>query len=77
MVNRAVLFQKQDKKVDDSITLVLRYHLALNQVYKILQRAHKHVLKSPRLLSALTSPPRVAFQNGKTIRDKLVRSKLK
>ena len=46
-------------------------------MYKVLRKAHKHVLKSPRLYSALSSPPRVAFQNPKTIRDKLVRSKLK
>ena len=77
MVNRTALFQKRDKKVDDSITLVLAYHPALNQVYEILQRAHKHVLKSSRLLNALPSPPRVAFRNAKTIRDKLVRSKSK
>ena len=40
-------------------------------------KCHKHVLKTPRLHSALLSPPRVAFRNPKTIRDKLVRSKLK
>ena len=77
MVNRTALFQKRGKKVDDNITLVLTYHPALNQVYEILQRAYKHILKPPRLLSALPSPPRVAFRNAKTIRDKLVRSKLK
>ena len=38
---------------------------------------HKHVPIPPRLHSALPSPPRVAFRNAKTIRDKLVRSKLK
>ena len=65
------------KKVDDNITLVLTYHSSLNQLYEILQRAHKHVLKSPRLHSGLPSPPRVSFRNPKTIRDKLVRSKLK
>ena len=76
MVERTVLFQKRDKKVDDSITLVLTFHPALNQVHEILQRAHKHILKSPRLHSALPSLLRVAFRNPKTIRDKLVRSKL-
>ena len=35
------------------------------------------VLKSSRLHRALPSPPRVAFRNPKTIRDRLVRSKLK
>ena len=73
MVKRTVSFQKRDEKVDDSITLVLTYHPALNQLYEILRRAHKHVLKPPRLHSALPSPSRVVFQNPKAIRDKLVR----
>ena len=72
MVDRTVLFQKRDKKVGDSITLVFTYHPALNQVYEILQGAHKYVLKSTRLHSALPSLPRVAFRNAKTIRDKPV-----
>ena len=76
MVERTVLFKMRDKKVDDNITLVLMYHPALNQLYEILQRAHKCVLKSPRLHSSLPSPPRVAFRNPKT-RVKLVHSKLK
>ena len=42
----------------------------------ILLRAHKQVLKSPRRHSTLPSLPKVAFRNPKTIRDKLVRSKL-
>ena len=47
-------------------------------MYKILRRAHKDLLKPPRLHSALPSPPpRVAFQNSKTIRKKLIRSQLK
>ena len=61
LVKITVLFQKRDKKVDDSITLVLTYHPALNQLYEILRRAHIRVLKSPRFYSALPSPPRVAF----------------
>ena len=47
------------------------------KLYEILQRAYKHILKSPRLHSGLPSPPRVAFPNRKTSRDKLVCSKLK
>ena len=70
-------FKKRDKKVDNIITLVFTYHPALNQLYEILRKAQKHFLKSPRLHSALLSPPSVAFRNIKTIRDKLVRSKLK
>ena len=77
MVKRTVSFQKRDKKVDDSISLVVTYHAAQNELYEILRRAGKNVLKSPRLQSGLPSPPRVAFQNPKTIRDKIVHSNLK
>ena len=45
----------------------------MSQMYEILRRSHKHVLKSLRFHSGLPSPPRVAFQNPKTIREKLVR----
>ena len=61
LVKRTVSFQKRDKKVDDSIALVLTYHPAPNQFYEILRRAHKDLLKSSRLHSALPSPLRVAF----------------
>ena len=77
MVKRTVLFQKQDKKVDDSIAFVLTYHPALYQFYEVMLRLHKHVLKSPRFHGALPSQTRVASWNPKTIRDKLVLSKLK
>ena len=77
MAKKTVSFQKRDEKVDDSITLVLKYRPALNQFYEVLQRAHKHVLKSPRLHSALPWQTKVAFWNPKLIRDKLVLSKLK
>ena len=43
----------------------------------ILRKAHHHVLKSNRLSRALPSPPRVAFRNAKSLKDRLVRSKLK
>ena len=65
LVKRTLLFQKQDKKFDDSIALVLTYHPELNQLYETLRRAHKHVLKLPRLHSALPWPPGVAFWNQK------------
>ena len=41
---------KTRQKVDDSITLVLTYHPALNQLYEILRRAQEHFLKSLRLV---------------------------
>ena len=56
--------------------LVLRYHLALNQLHEILRKAHTHLSKLPRLHSALPSSPRVVFRNPKTIKYKLVCSKL-
>ena len=62
MVKRTVSFQKRDKKANDSITLVLTYHPALNQLHEILRRGHKHVSKSPRLHRALSSPAKVAFE---------------
>ena len=61
--------RKQDNQVDDSITLNPICHPALNQVFEILKssiRAHKHVLKSPRLHSTPTSLSRVAFRNPKS-----------
>ena len=67
MVKRNVSFQKRDKNVDNSITLVLKHHSALNQLYEILQRAKITRLKSARLPSALPSPPWVAFQKPKKL----------
>ena len=64
LVDKTVSFQIRDKKVNDSVRLVLTYHPALNQLYKILCRAHRHVLKSPRLYSALASPLRVVLKVG-------------
>ena len=77
LVERIFSFYIWDKKSWWYITLVLTYHPVLNQLYEILQWIHKHVLKLPRLHSALPSPSRVAFRNPKAMRDKLVRSKLK
>ena len=77
MVQRSVSFQKLDKKVDESLTLVLTYYSALNQLYEILRRVHKHVLKLPRLHGTPSSTTRKVFRYPKTIRNKLVRSKLK
>ena len=73
MVERTVSIQNRDKKVNDSIKLILRYHAALNQLYEILRRAYTYLLKPPRLHSALPSQPMVAFRNPKAIKDKLGR----
>ena len=45
LVVRTASFQIQDKKVDDSIRLGITYYPTLNQLYEILKRACKHVLK--------------------------------
>ena len=45
LVERPASFQIRDKKVEDSIRLGITYHPALNQLYEILRRANKHVLK--------------------------------
>ena len=58
-------------------TLVLTYHPAMNQFYEVLLTPYKHVLKSLRLHGALPSQTRVLSWTPKTIRDKLVLSKVK
>ena len=75
--SREDLLRKREKVQDDLVTLVLTYHPALKVVHDILRKAHRHVAKSVKLSKVLTSPPRVAFRNAKTLKDRLVRSKLK
>ena len=77
LIGRNNLLKKRPKHQGDSITLVLTFHLALNVVFDVLKRAHRHVQKSPVLKVVLPKPPRIVFRNPKTLRDKLVRSKLK
>ena len=55
----------------------MTYHPALTKVYEILQKAHRHTLKSQRLSAVLPSQPRLAFRNAQTLKDHLDRSKLK
>ena len=76
-MNRTDLLSKGDKEIDNRITLVFTYHPALTKVYEILQKVYRHTLKSQRLTAILPSPPELAFRNGKTLKDHLVRSKLK
>ena len=79
-MNRENLLKKREKQDNNdsiTLTLVLTYYPALNKVHEILKKAHRHTLRSPRLSAVLPSPPRVAFRNPKTLKDHLVRSKLK
>ena len=59
------------------MTLVLTFHPTVDCVHEILRKAHRHVLKPKRLSRVLQSPPRVASRNAKSLKDCLVRSKLK
>ena len=77
LIDRNNLLKKRPKHQEDSITLVLTFHPALNIVFDVLKRADRHVQKSPVLKAVLPKPPRIAFRNPKTLREKLVRSKLK
>ena len=66
-MDRAGLLNKRKKEIDNRIPLILTYHPpALTKVYEILQKAHGHRLKYP-----------LAFRNAKTLKDHLVRSKLR
>ena len=76
-IDRMNLLVKKEKNKDNTVTLTLTFHPALHSVVNILKRAHRHILKSPILSQVLPKPPRVAYRNPKTLKDKLVRSKLK
>ena len=76
-MSKSDLLSKCKKEIVNRITLVLTYHPALTKVYEILQKAHRHTLKSQHLSAVLPSPPGLAFHNAMTLKDHLVRSKLK
>ena len=76
LIDRNNLLKKCLKHQEDSITLVLTFHPALNIAFDVLKRVHRHVQKSPVLKAVLPKPLRIAFHNRKTC-DKSVRSKLK
>ena len=77
LIDRANLLIKKPKHQENSITLVLTFHPALNIEVNVLKPAHRFIEKSPELKVVLPKPPRVAFRNPKTLRNKLVRSKFK
>ena len=74
---RPNLLIKKPKHQENSITLVLTFHLALNIMFNVLKSAHRFIEKSLALKAVLPKPPHVAFRNPKTLRDKLVRSKIR
>ena len=75
-IDRQVLLKKRSKIQEDSVTLVLTLHPALYITFDILKSAHQIIENSPPLKPILQKPPRIAVRNRKTLRDKLVRSKL-
>ena len=56
---------------------MLTFHPAWNCLHEVMRKAYGHVFKSKRFSKVLTSLPRVAFRNAKSLKDRLVRSKLK
>ena len=71
------IYLSKPKHQENSTTLVLTFHPALNIVFNVLKSAHRFIEKSPTLKAVLPKPPRVAFRNPKTLRDKLVISKIR
>ena len=74
-IDRQILLEKRPIIQEDCVTLVLTFHPALYIIFDILKSAHRIIENSPTLKAILLKPPRVAFRNPKTLRDKLVRSK--
>ena len=45
-MNRENLFKKHEKQdKNDSLTLFLTYHPALNKIHEILEKAHRHTFR--------------------------------
>ena len=65
--DRKKLQEKQSKEITGYLTLALTYHPAINNVYQITRKFHEIDFKIIRLSRVLQSPPRVAFQNLKTL----------
>ena len=81
-IDRNSLLQKKNKvnmgNNNDKVTLVRTYHPAVaKRVYHIVKGAHKFIERSDILKAILPIPPRVAFRNAKSLKDMLVRAKLK
>ena len=62
-MNREKLLRKREKQdKNNSLSLVLTYHPALNKVHKILKKAHRDIISSQRLNAVLPLTLRVAIQ---------------
>ena len=72
-----MLLQKWTKIQEDCVTLVLTFHPALYIRFKILKSADRIIENSQTLEAISPKPSHAAFPNRKTLRDKLVRSKLR
>ena len=78
LIDQANLLIKKPKHQENSITLVLTFHPALNIVFNVLKSGHRFTEKSTALKAVLPRPPGdVVFPYPKTLRDKLVRSKIR
>ena len=76
-IDQNVLLEKHPKYQGDSVALILTFHQALHVIFDILKSPHRHIEKLLLLKSVLPKPPPVTFCNPKSLRDKLVWSKLK
>ena len=73
-----VLLEKDPKIQEDSVTLILTFYLVLCIIFDISKSAHRIIRKLSNIKSHfIEATARVAFRNPKTLRDKLVRSKLR
>ena len=77
IIDRNSVRKKHPKYKEDSITVVLSFHLELHIVFDVLIRAHEYAQKSPILKAVLPKPPHVSLRKPKPLRGKLLRSKLK
>ena len=72
-VSRDELLKKVERENDFcETTLVLAYHPALNCIHEVVRKAQHYVYKSARLAKVLKLPPRVAFPNAKTLKERFV-----
>ena len=71
-----LLTKRNNDNRDDRNTLVLTYHPAFRNAWKILKEAHKVLHLSAKLKKLSPVTPRIAFRNPRSIQDTLVHSEL-